>query len=95
MTRVRRLVLDVLKPHDPPLVEFTRQVGETESVESVTASLLERDKEVQNIELAFEGADLDAGAIEAGIEGLGASVHSVDRVACGEPAENPPTPRDG
>jgi len=84
MVPVRRVVVDVLKPHDPPMVDFTRRVGETESVASVTASLIELDREVQNIQLAAEGEAVDVGALEAAVEKLGGTVHSVDEVACGE-----------
>jgi len=84
MAAVRRLVIDVLKPHDPPLLEFTDQVAETESVEGVTSSLIELDQEVQNVKLTFEGEDVDFAAIEETIENLGGSVHSVDQVACGD-----------
>lgn len=84
MAPVRRLVIDVLKPHDPPLLEFTDQVAETGSVEGVTSSLIELDQEVQNVKLTFEGDDIDFSAVEETIENLGGTVHSVDQVACGE-----------
>jgi len=96
MTTVRRLVIDVLKPHDPPLVEFTRRVSEVESVDGVTSALIELDQEVQNVKLTFEGTDLEFDAIEETVEGLGATVHSVDEVACGERVvEDRPTLQDG
>lgn len=41
MTAVRRLVIDVLKLHDPPLLVFTDQLAEIESVGGVTSSLME------------------------------------------------------
>ncbi|WP_434531692.1 DUF211 domain-containing protein (plasmid) [Haloarcula sp. NS06] len=84
MAAVRRLVIDVLKPHDPPLLTFTNQLAEIESVEGVTSSLIELDQEVQNIKLTFESDDLDFEAIDETIENLGGSVHSVDQVACGD-----------
>ncbi|MEF8779454.1 MAG: DUF211 domain-containing protein [Haloferacaceae archaeon] len=84
MATVRRLVIDVLKPHDPPLLEFTALVAETETVAGVTSSLIELDQEVQNVKLTFEGEDVDFAAIEETIENLGGAVHSVDQVACGE-----------
>ena len=91
MTAVRRLVIDVLKPHDPPLVEFTRRVSEIESVDGVTSALIELDQEVQNVKLTFEGTGLEYDAIEETVEGLGATVHSVDEVACGEYLVNEPS----
>ncbi|KAA9396143.1 hypothetical protein Har1130_16370 [Haloarcula sp. CBA1130] len=84
MAAVRRLVIDVLKPHDPPLLMFTDQLAEIESVEGVTSSLIELDQEVQNVKLTFESEDLNFEVIEDTIENLGGSVHSVDQVACGD-----------
>ncbi|WP_137285637.1 DUF211 domain-containing protein [Halorussus salinisoli] len=84
MASVRRLVIDVLKPHEPPLLEFTERVSEIDTVESVSASLIELDQEVQNIKITFEGNDIDFDTIREVVEQLGGTVHSVDQVACGE-----------
>jgi hypothetical protein len=84
MADVRRLVLDVLKPHDPPLVTFTAGVADTESVEAISGSLIELDKEVQNVKLTLEGSSLDYDAVETAVEDLGGTVHSVDEVAFGD-----------
>jgi hypothetical protein len=95
MAPVRRLVVDVLKPHDPPLLEFARRAGDVEGVEGVSASLIELDNEVQNVKLTFEGETLDFDDIEATVERLGGTVHSVDQVACGERVvEDRPTHQD-
>jgi hypothetical protein len=84
MPRVRRLAIDVLKPHEPPILKFTDRVAAAESVDGATVSLVELDQEVQNVKLTIEGEDLDYEAIEATIESLSGTVHSVDQVACGE-----------
>ncbi|MBV0924476.1 DUF211 domain-containing protein [Halomicroarcula limicola] len=84
MAAVRRLVMDVLKPHDPTLLSFTERVSETESVAGATTSLIELDQEVQNVKVTLEGEDIDVSAVEDTIEGLGGTVHSVDQVACGD-----------
>ena len=95
MAPVRRLVIDVLKPHDPSILSFTERVSDVDGVEGVTASLVELDQEVQNVILSFEGADLSYETIEAAIEETGATVHSVDEVACGEyVVEDRPTPQE-
>jgi hypothetical protein len=95
MAPVRRLVIDVLKPHDPPLVEFTRRMSESESVEGVNASLIELDNEVQNLKLTLEGEAVDYASIVDRVERLGGTVHSVDEVACGAyVVENRRTPQD-
>lgn len=95
MPPVRRLVIDVLKPHDPSLRQFTERVAAVETVEGATASLIELDQEVQNVKVTIEGADLDYDAIEETVETLGGTVHSVDQVASGERlVEDRRTPQD-
>jgi hypothetical protein len=95
MAPIRRLVLDVLKPHEPSVLEFSRRVGDVESVEAVNASLIELDNEVQNLKLTFEGTDVEFDSVRDAIEGQGGTVHSVDQVACGDyVAEERPTPQD-
>ncbi|WP_255197077.1 DUF211 domain-containing protein [Halorarius litoreus] len=83
MPVLRRVVVDVLKPHDPDLVEFADAVAATDGVDGVNATVIELDREVQNVKLTIEGPDLDLDAIEDTVDGLGGSVHSVDEVACG------------
>jgi hypothetical protein len=95
MGTLRRIVLDVLKPHEPSLLEFTDRVDTVECVDAVTSSLIELDREVQNVKLTVEGEDLDYAAIEDAVDGLGGSVHSVDQVAYGTyVAEERPTLQD-
>lgn len=95
MAHLRRIVLDVLKPHDPALAAFASRVAEVDSVAGATASLIELDAEVQNVELIVEGPDLEYDAVEAAVEDLGGTVHSVDQVATGEYAvERGRMPRD-
>jgi len=95
MGTLRRVVLDVLKPHEPPLLEFTARVDAVECVAAVTSSLIELDQEVQNVKLTVEGENLDYAAIEDAVDGLGGTVHSVDQVAYGEyTAEEPRTLQD-
>jgi len=84
MAPVRRLVIDVLKPHEPPLLEFTERMADADGVEGVSASLIELDQEVQNVKITFEGDSIEFDSIKQTVERLGGTVHSVDQVACGE-----------
>lgn len=95
MAPLRRLVVDVLKPHEPTVVEFTRTMGDVDGVDGVTASLVELDKEVQNLKLTFAGEDLEVNDLEGAIEDLGGTVHSIDLVSCGDRVvAEPETPQD-
>jgi hypothetical protein len=89
MASIRRVVLDVLKPHDPPLQRLAQRVADRSAVEAATATLVEIDREVQNVLLTVEGEDLDVDALEDVVEDLGGTVHSVDQVACGSRVVEP------
>ena len=87
MGTVVYLVIDVLKPYDPPLVDFAERIEEADAVERVAVNVLERDDEVQNVEVSLQGEDIDQGRITEIVENQGASVHSVDQVVCGQPLD--------
>ena len=91
MAPVRRLVVDVLKPHDPSIREFTQRVAEVDAVDAVSTTLIELDQEVQNVEVTIEGEAIDYDAVAKAVETLGGSVHSVDNVVCGThvPSDQP------
>lgn len=83
MTEIRRMVLDILKPHDPSIVEVTRRIAEIEGVEGVNSSLIEVDEEVKNLKITVEGAFSER-PVRGTIEQLSSSIHSIDEVAMGE-----------
>ncbi|THE66578.1 hypothetical protein D8Y22_00115 [Salinadaptatus halalkaliphilus] len=83
MAPVTRLVLDVLKPHDPSVVTFTRQLSDLEGIDGATATVIEVDESVKTLRVTIAGSDLDLESVRAEIEDLSASIHSVDQVACG------------
>lgn len=95
MAPVRRLAIDVMKPHDPQLVEFTEEVADIDAVTGATGALVERDEDVQNVKLTLEGEALDLEEIVETVEALGGTVHSVDEVSCGaHVVEDRPTLQD-
>ncbi|APW99629.1 hypothetical protein CHINAEXTREME_18450 [Halobiforma lacisalsi AJ5] len=92
---IRRVVLDVLKPYEPDILEFTAAVADCESVDGVNAVLVETDREVQTLKLTIEGDDVDTDAVEGTVETVGGSVHSIDQVVCGDRlVEQSGTPQD-
>ncbi|ADE36039.1 MAG: DUF211 domain-containing protein [Methanohalophilus sp.] len=81
---IRRLVLDVLKPHNPSIVELAGVLGDVEGVDGVNLSLYEMDQKTENVKITLEGMDLDYELIRQEIENMGAVVHSVDEIAAGK-----------
>ncbi|SFG90426.1 hypothetical protein SAMN04488063_3230 [Halopelagius inordinatus] len=95
MVDVRRLVLDLLKPHEPDVVTFAESVADCDGVAGVNVVLVETDKEVQNVKLTIEGDSVPVDAVHDTVEDLGGTVHSIDEVVCGESVvEESKTPQD-
>ncbi len=95
MAPIRRVVIDLLKPHEPTTVDLTQAVSDVEGVESVNATLVETDQEVQNLKLTIEGEAIDYDLLAETVGDLGGSIHSVDQVVCGQyMVEERRTPQD-
>jgi hypothetical protein len=95
MAAIRRVVVDLLKPHDPTTLEFASRIADARGVTGVNATVLEVDAEVENVKLTVEGEAIDFDAVEAAVTSLGGSIHSVDQVACGDHlVEESETPQD-
>ena len=77
---ITRLVLDVLKPHQPSIVEFAVALTKVKGVERVDSSVVEMDAETETIKVVVEGKDLEVEAIAEKIRDLGGVIHSVDAV---------------
>lgn len=77
---ITKLVLDVLKPHQPSIVEFAVALTKVKGVERVDSSVMEVDAETETIKVVVEGKDLEVDAIAEKIRDLGGVVHSVDAV---------------
>ena len=80
MARLRRIVLDVLKPHQPGGVEFAGALADHLGDCSVRLEVEERDEKTESVAVEVAGADIDFDAVTAKINEMGGSVHSVDEV---------------
>ncbi|MFB6179232.1 MAG: DUF211 domain-containing protein [Halorientalis sp.] len=84
MANIRRLVFDVLKPHEPAIPSLANAVADCPGVDGVNVSLVEIDREVENVSVTIEGTGIDYGAVRETIDEFGASIHSIDEYACGD-----------
>ncbi|HEY9135092.1 MAG TPA: DUF211 domain-containing protein [Pseudomonadales bacterium] len=80
MTAIRRLVLDVLKPHQPNAVEFATKLAEAASDYKVKLTVATVDEKTETVELTITGQEINFAGITSVIEQMGASVHSIDEV---------------
>ncbi len=75
-----RIVLDVLKPHQPNALDFVKRLQEVENVRRVRLTLAEMDEKTETMVLTIEGPDLEYEHIVDAISDMGGSVHSIDEV---------------
>jgi hypothetical protein len=80
---IKRLVLDVLKPHYPLTLEYASALSELEGVSGVNLSLYEVDQQTENVKITIEGDNINYEEIQEVIEDLGAVIHSIDEIAAG------------
>jgi len=80
MIKVKKLVLDILKPHQPNALEFASALAEQAGEIQVTLSVVEVDEKTESVIAEIEGNDIDYTCLTEHIKALGASVHSIDEV---------------
>jgi hypothetical protein len=80
MIYVKRIVLDVLKPHQPNGLEFTSAIAEQSPGARVKLTVIEVDEQTETVVIDIEGQDLRYNDITEAISNMGGTVHSIDEV---------------
>ena len=80
MVLVKRLVLDVLKPHQPNALEFSQALARAGGDYRVCITVLEVDENTETLKVVVEGDAIDFDAVQSSISDLGGSLHSIDEV---------------
>ena len=80
MINVKRIVLDVLKPHQPNGLEFTSAIAEQSPGARVKFTVIEVDEQTETVVIDIEGQDLRYNDITEAISNMGGTVHSIDEV---------------
>ncbi|MFQ5884122.1 MAG: DUF211 domain-containing protein [Thermoplasmata archaeon] len=89
------MVLDVLKPHNPSIVELSKRLSNINGVVGVNCTLDEVDQDTESIKITIEGPSVDFPKVEKAIRECGAVIHSVDSVSAGKKlVEEVETPQD-
>ena len=95
MTAIKRIILDVLKPHSPSIIEVADKLGGLEGITGVNISLEEVDAETDSVKITIEGTNIDYDKVKSEIEECGAVIHSIDGVSAGmKMVEEVNTPQD-
>lgn len=80
MLALKRIILDVLKPHKPDALEFSQAIARLGEDYQVCLTVEEVDENTQTLLLEIRGSSIDLAPIEAAITDLGGSLHSIDQV---------------
>lgn len=85
MVYVKRIVLDVLKPHQPNTLEFSQSIAGIGVDYHVLLIVLEVDENTETVQIEITANAIDFAAVQAVIKDLGGSLHSIDEVeVCNE-----------
>ena len=80
MAIVKKLVLDVLKPHRPNALEFAQAIASDKGNCRVRVTVIEVDENTETLQVVVEGKSIDFDSIQSAIGDLGGSLHSIDEV---------------
>jgi len=90
MAIVKRILLDVLKPHQPGSLEFAKSLADLDPGYRVNLRVEEVDENTESITVVIEGESIRFEEIDQAIKKMGGTIHSVDEVEAtgGPPASS-------
>ena len=80
MTKIKKLVLDVLKPHKPTILELASALTDQNANCVINIKVVEIDEKTETLEITIHGDDINLELISEKITEQGGSVHSIDEV---------------
>jgi len=80
MAKIKKVILDVLKPHHPSVIEFAAALTDKGAQCKVKITVEEVDEKTESIILELEGEDILFDTVVETINDLGGSLHSIDMV---------------
>ncbi len=91
MAIVKRILLDVLKPHHPGSLEFAQTLADLDPGYRVNLRVEEVDENTESIVVVIESENIRFDEIDQAIKKMGGTIHSVDEV---DAEGSPPTAAD-
>lgn len=86
MASINRVVLDILKPHQPNAVDFALALASHASGCKVSVTVTAVDEKTENLEVTVDGEAIDFERLRSAINDIGGSIHSIDAVDVTAPA---------
>ena len=80
MAAIKRIVLDVLKPHSPNVVEFAQRIADDMAGCRVQVTVSEMDENTESLIVVITGDLVEFEVLSDALRSMGASLHSIDDV---------------
>ena len=81
--KIRRLVLDVMKPHEPSIISLAQQLGNAKGISGVDITVVGVDRRVESARITLEGDNINYEKIKKIVEDNGGTIKSMDKVSAG------------
>ncbi len=78
--RIVRLVLDIVKPHNPTIIELAEALSELPGVTKVDIDVQDYDTNIERLKVVLEGEDLDYEEVSRVVRYYGGNIASLDGV---------------
>jgi len=80
MPSLKRIVLDVLKPHHPNALDLATAIASLAPDYRVSLTITAVDEKTESAEVIIEGEAVDFAAVNGVIGTMGGTIHSIDVV---------------
>lgn len=80
MGHIKKVVLDVLKPHKPAILELANALSDADHKSTVNIKVVEVDEHTETLVVTLFGKNIDLENVSAKIAEMGGSIHSIDEV---------------
>ena len=81
---VKIVVLDVLKPHEPNILELGKALCSDNSILDVNISVYAVDEKTESTKVTISGKDINFDNVKHIMEESGSVIHSIDKVVVGK-----------
>lgn len=81
---VKKITIDVLKPHKPDIVAFGKAICAEKSVIGLSISVYAVDEKTESVKIILEGPNVDFDRVKEVISHFGAVIHSIDYIIIGK-----------
>ncbi len=80
MVSIKRLLLDVLKPHQPNVLEFANTLAALQNDIHIKIRVVAVDEKTESVEIEITNNGIDFERVASSIKDMGGSIHSIDEV---------------